>query len=139
MRQQPIVEQLKQGGFARVYGALELAGLKDRPERLPALFVVPEGKSATPNRTTGAHDQLESVNFGVVLVLDGTGRREDQVSDELAEQEAKVIDALTGWTHPDASRACDYAGGQMVSADRHTVSWMVRFITARRIRKAQAT
>lgn len=134
MKQKPIVDRLKEAGCKRVYGALEFAGLKDRPDHLPAFFVVPEGWTATPNQLAGAHDQRTSESFGVVIMLHEAPRRDDAVSEELETEERRVIDALAGWTHPDASRACDAAGGRLLSVSGSTLSWMVSFRTSRHIR-----
>lgn len=137
MKLTPIVEELKRAGFRRVYGALELAALDKEPTTLPALFVVPEGENAAPNNLVGVHDQAAERRFGIVILVDGAARREDRISEELTELEEKVIFTLAGWTHPQASRACDYAGGRLLtmSASGRTLAWMVSFRTARHIRK----
>jgi hypothetical protein len=57
MRLQPIVDRLKEHGLVRVYGALEMAALRNRPEKLPAYFVVRESWRAGENRNVGVHDQ----------------------------------------------------------------------------------
>lgn len=135
MRLAPIVERLKAKGLKRVYGALELAALSSAPAALPAFFVVPEQWSAEPNRMSGVHHQATADQFGVVIMLKGAQLREEQVSEELAELEDQVVDALAGWTHPDAAKACDAAGGRMLSVSGNTLSWMVSFRTGRTIRK----
>lgn len=136
MRLTPIVERLKECGLRRVYGALELTGLKQHPGALPAYFVVPEGWRAGENTTTGVHDQLLREDFSVVLLLEGAARREDGVAEDLHAEEEKVIEALAAWTHPDASRACEASSGQLVSLEGHLLSWKVGFRTGRHIRKA---
>ena len=137
MRLSPVVDQLKQAGLKRVYGALELAGLEKAPGQLPAYFVVPEGEDAAPNTLVGAHDQAAGFRFGVVIIFDGAARNDERVSEQISEQSDRVIHALIGWTHPDASRACDYAGARMLtlSASGRTLAWMASFRTARHIRK----
>jgi hypothetical protein len=134
VRLTPFVDRLKATGRKRVYGALELAGLKQQPGQLPAYFVVPEGSEAAPNTTIGVHDQLVTGTVLVVLVLEAAARREEAVSEQLHEEERAVIDAIAGWTPAGATRACDYLGGRLLSADGHTLSWAVRFRTAWRIR-----
>jgi len=136
MKLSPIVDRLKGAGFKRVYGALEFATLKDIPGALPQFFVVPEGSDAAPSDTSGVHDQRVQGGFMVVMLLEGTSRREDAVSDELEEQERAVIDAIAGWQHPQATRACDFVGGRLLSVNGSTLSWGVRFRTGWRIRKA---
>jgi hypothetical protein len=136
MKLSPIVERLKGAGLRRVYGALELAGLEKQPGSLPQYFVVPEGSDASPNDSTGIHAQLVTSTFMVVAMIDGAARREDSVSEGIADQEQLLIDALAGWTPAEASRACDFAGARLLSVGGSTVSWGVRFRTARRIRKA---
>lgn len=135
MKLAPIVDRLKAEGFGRVHAIRELADLQNAPERLPACFVLPESEDASPNQMSGIHDQLAQRIFGVVIMMDGAARNDDRIADDLSEQEARVIDALAGWTHPEASRACDYVGGRLLSVGGRTVSWVVRFRTARRIRK----
>jgi hypothetical protein len=135
MKMTPIVERLKGAGCKRVYGALELAAIKDAPGILPQHFVVPDGSEASPNETIGVHDQRVAGTFMVVLVLEGTARREDAVSEQLHDEEARVIDALAGWTPEGATRACDFLGARLLSVSASTVSWGVRFRTAWRLRK----
>jgi hypothetical protein len=130
----PIVEKLNAGGLKRVFGALELAGLDRAPAVLPAYFVVPIGADATANRSVGVHDQATTFSFGVVVMLAGKGN-DQRTSDELADREEEVIQALVGWTPPGASRACDYSGSRMLSVSGSTVSWLVNFRTGRHIRK----
>lgn len=135
MKLAPIVQRLKDKGVKRVYGALELAGLAKAPAQLPAHFVVPDRWSAGENRHHGVHHQRTVEEFGVVILVPGRGLRDDLVSDEIAELEAAVIDALAGWTPPDASRACDLIGGRMLSVGGSTVGWMVSLRTGSEIRK----
>jgi hypothetical protein len=130
----PIVAQLEAAGLKRVQGALELAALKTSPAMLPAFFVVPMGEDAAANRLSGVHDQATTRTFGVVIIVEG--RSAERSSDLLADLEARVLQALAGWTHPEASRPCDYASGRMLSVSGSTVSWLVSFRTGRHIRKA---
>jgi hypothetical protein len=136
VRQAPIIRQMKATGLVRVYGALELAGLKTAPAVLPAYFVVPEGWTAEANRMSGVHHQPVSEGFGVVIMLNGAALREEQIDESLHVEQARVIEALAGWTHPEASRACDASGGRLLSVSGHTLNWMVSFKTGRTIRKA---
>lgn len=135
MRLSPIVERLKAKGLKRVYGALELANLAKAPAQLPAFYVVPDRWAAEASRMTGVHQQRTVDEFGVVILLEGAALREDRVSDEICELEDQVVDALAGWTPPGASRACDAAGGRMLSVSGSTLGWMVSFRTGRLIRK----
>jgi hypothetical protein len=135
MKLSPIVERLKGAGLKRVYGALELAGLDKQPGILPQYFVVPEGSEAAPNDMAGIHDQRVTSAFMVVAMVEASARREDAVSEAIAEQEALIIAALAGWTLPSATRPCDFAGSRLLSVGGHMVSWGVRFRTASRIRK----
>jgi len=136
MRLVPIVEQLKASGFSRVQGVLELIALKGAPPILPAIFVMPGGESAGKNRLSGgAHHQPAEWDFGVVIMLEGRVNQ-DRTSDELDELEGKVIQALTGWVHPDAGgQSCDYAGARLLTLAGQTISWLVKFKTGRTIRK----
>lgn len=131
----PIVDQLKPAGFRNVAGILEFSKLTVAPRALPALFVVPIAETARANVNVGGRDQAIDVSFAVMLMLDGAGIHQAGVSDELKVQTGRVIDALVGWTHPEASRACDYAGGRLASADGSTVVWDLRFTARHHLRK----
>ncbi|HYD12733.1 MAG TPA: hypothetical protein VEC11_07785 [Allosphingosinicella sp.] len=139
MRLNPIVERLKEKGFKRAQGVLELISLK-APPFLPAYYVVPETETAEPNRLTGGHSQRTDLRFGVVVMMEGAGANQDRTSDQLHEEEGKVIQAMLGWVHPDAADGvgCDYAGARMLSVSGSTLSWMVSFRTRRLIRKVNA-
>jgi hypothetical protein len=134
MRLNPVVDRLKGAGVARVQGVLELMALKSVPI-LPAHYVVPDSETAGPNRLTGAHSQKTEIRFGVVIMIEGAAANQGKASDQLAEMEDKIIDALLGWVHPDADLGCDYAGARMLSVSGSTLSWMVSFRTGRLIRK----
>lgn len=143
MRLSPIADQLRAAGIARVQGALELAGLKGAPALLPAHFVVADGETAGANalNSPGAIQQRTSATFGVVIMLQATSAvaGQERLSDELADREAKVIDALLGWVHPDAAdgKGCEYAGAQMLTITDGAVAWLVRFRTGRLIRRVK--
>ena len=133
----PIVAQLKAAKLSRVEGVLEFAGLTAAPAALPAFFVVPLSDTASANpQDAGARDQAVDAGFAVMICLDGARRHGAGVSDELSTEIGRVIDALAGWTHPQAARACDFAGGQLASASGSVVVWQVRFRTRWRLRKA---
>lgn len=137
MKIAPFADRLKAEGLANVFGALEFAGLKAPPPGT-SFYVVPEDEDAAPNSLVGqagAADQLVATRFMVVIVTDAAARNPNAVSDRLHELQLKVIFALAGWTHPDASRACEFAGGRLLSADGSVLAWAVRFRTAWRLRK----
>lgn len=138
MRLKPIVERMKQQGFKSVQGVLELISLKSAPSG-KNYFIVPDTETAEPNRLTGAHSQRTDLRFGVVIMLPG-GPNQGHTSDELHDEEQKVISALLGWVHPDAADGvgCDYAGARMLSVSGGGISWMVSFRTRRLIRKVGA-
>lgn len=135
IRAQPIVDRLGSRGFEKVAGVLEWAGLKGAPAYSPALFVIPDRETARPNEMSGVHDQRVATMFRVIIVLKPSVRVDGGPSRELETQIAKVIDALAGWQHPDASGACDYAGGRLIAADGWGVAWAVDFTSVWRLRK----
>lgn len=135
MRLTPIVERLKTKGLKRVYGALELANLKTNPAQLPASFVFPEARDAKPNDRSGVHHQETLERFGVVTVLKAAALHEDRISEELAEAEEALIEALAGWVHPDFVSGCNYAAGRMLSTEGGAVSWLSSFTAKAHIRK----
>jgi hypothetical protein len=131
----PIIEQLKQAGFKKVDGVLEWAGLKAAPAHSPALFIIPDSERAPDSERTGVHDQRVTTQFRIVLVLKPNARADGAASKELEETERRIIDALTGWTHPAASSPYNYAGGRILSADGQGVAWAIDFRAAWRLRK----
>lgn len=136
-RNGPIVERLKVAGkYPKVEGLIEWAAMKAPPATRIALFVIPDREVARPNEMMGGiHDQRVARGFRVVIVLKPTVRRDEDASEELEEEIAKVIGLLAAWTHPDASGPCDYAGGKLLSADGWGIAWGVDFTTAWRLRK----
>lgn len=134
----PIVDRLEAAGFAKVSGVIEWAGLKAAPAHSPALFVIPERETARPNEMDGIHDQRVATMFRVVIVLKPKIRVDGGPSRELEEQIARVIDVIAGWRHPDASGACDYAGGRLIAADGWGVAWAVDFTSSWRLRKGNS-
>lgn len=132
----PIVERLRAAGCRHAEGVLEMAALDASPRQLPFHHVVPTGEGARPNANAGARDQAVDAGFSVMVTVDGQRRHRDGVSEELRDAINRVVDAITGWTHPEASRACDFAGGRLASASGSTVTWEVRFTTRYHLRKA---
>ncbi|WP_289145037.1 hypothetical protein [uncultured Sphingobium sp.] len=134
--QGPIVNQLMgYAGFRSVKGVLEWAGLTESPRAVPALFVVPQGDTGQPNRMSGVIDQKVDETFGVVVIVEGRPRAGDEVDDGLKREVDRVIDAMVGWTHPEAGRPTEYGGGRLLSADGYRVAWMLTFKTSSHIRK----
>lgn len=136
MRLTPIIDRLQEQGLVRVYGALEFAGLKTAPAVLPARFVVPTGWDARPNDRIGVHDQKRTATFGIVSMLRAAAINDAAIADEIDQEEGRIIAAIAGWTHPDASRACEALRGRLLSVDGHTLNWMIEFSTGNHIRKA---
>jgi len=130
----PIIDKLRAAGLDPVEGLLELKAMTAPPARLPAYFVVPTDETAQPNNVAGARDQRVTVAFSVVITLRGA-RHGDTVNDELKQTTRRVKDALTGWTHPDASSPCDYVGGRLLSGSGSTIEWRVRFSTRYHLRR----
>lgn len=135
MRLQPIVDQLAGLPFKRIAGALELAGLGDRPGALPAAFVVPSRNQAGDNKLAGAIDQLVSDEFIVVMLIDSARRDEGKIAEDLHELEEAVIGRLLGWTMPGAAKPTLYGGGDLVGLAGTLLTWAVRFRTAHHLRK----
>jgi hypothetical protein len=134
--QQPIVDHLTDyAGFKTVSGLLEWAGLTEAPRAVPALFVVPQGDSALPNRMSGVIDQKVDETFGIIVVVEGQKRTGHAIDDSLKRDVDRVIDALVGWTHPEASRPTEYGGGRLISTDGYRVAWLITFKASSHIRK----
>ena len=136
MAQRPIADRLSgHGGFKSVRGVLEWAGLTEAPRAVPALFIVPQGDSARPNRMSGVIDQKVDETFGVVVVVEGQNRAGEGVDDSLKREVDQVIDVLVGWTHPEAGSPTEYGGGRLLSTDGYRVAWLLNFKTSSHIRK----
>lgn len=132
----PIVDHLRAAGLLNVEGVLEIPTADQLPRALPAHYVVPTSESAGGNPMAGARDQAVDVTFSVLVVLEGSRRNQAGISEEVRDRTKPVIDAITGWTHPEASCACDYLGGRLGSASGRVVTWEVRFRSRYRLRKA---
>lgn len=132
----PICAQLTEGGCKRVGGLIEFAAQREKPPILPAFFVVPTEDQAAPNRMSGGRDQKVTDDFSVFVVLDANARRIEAIAEDLKLECTRVVDAITGWKHPEASGATDYAGGRLVDASGGQVTWRLRFSTSHHLRKA---
>lgn len=131
----PIAERLRACKITQVEGVLEMAAVKTAPRMLPAYFIVPSAESAQDNKLAGARDQLVTAGWSVIVVVDAAQRRADGVHEGLKSAVDAVVDALTGWKHPAASAASDYAGGRLISAAGSTVEWEVKFKARYHLRK----
>ena len=129
----PIVDRLTACGAPRVLGVLEYSAQQVAPI-LPAHFVAPLDEDATPNRLSGADDQLVTARFQVIIVVGAAAARSARPSEELGEHVRRVRDALTGWTLPGSSRPVQYAGGRLLSAGGREALWSARFRTAYHLR-----
>jgi len=132
----PFVQQLRAAGCRQVSGVLEFAAETVEPRQLPAFYVVPTGEQARPSSTDQARDQAVDAAVSVMVVVDGSRRNADGISEELRTQTRIARDALVGWTHPGASRACAFAGGRLASASGSVAVWEVRLTTRYHLRKA---
>lgn len=130
----PIVEQLRTG-FRQVEGVLEFSRQDTPPRTLPALFVVPASEAAQANKLAGARDQVVDVGFAVMLVVDGARRNAAGIAEDLSIEGEKVKALLTGWRHPQASRACDFVRASLASASGSIVVWDMRFTARYHIRQ----
>ena len=136
MRVQPIIERLSGIGLVTIGGALEYAALTKIPGRLPAAFVVPQNKSAAESRRAGVVDQKIAMLFAVVIILPMPRSGAASAATDLEEMEAKILERMIGWTHPDADRETQFADASMLSADGTGLAWGMRFRTSYHFRKA---
>lgn len=131
----PIVEQLKEGGFANVEGVLEFAGLTAAPRAPLSLFVVPDGERAQPNRMSGVVDQKVSHAVAIVIMLRSGARQPGAVSDELAETVTRLCKIMLGWKHPEAGGRWEYGGGNLMSVEPGVVVWSIGFTAPYHLRQ----
>lgn len=134
----PIVDRLKAEGMRNTEGVLEFGGQTVPPRAMPAYFVVPLAEDARgdANDRVGRIDQKVVAGFSVMIVLAGAQRHADGINEGLQREVKRVVDALLGWKHPEASGLCSYGGGRLASADGSTVVWAVRFNSPYHLRKA---
>lgn len=135
MRLQPIINRLQGQGFVTIGGALEYADLKSLPGKLPAAFVVPQNKSAAASARMGVTDQKVSALFAVVIIVPAKRAGSTLVATDLEEFEAKVINQLVGWVHPDSQQPTEMADAAALSVDGTAFTWAIRFRTSYHIRK----
>ncbi len=138
MKVQPIIDRLSGLGFKYVGGLLEFAQLKDAPpaNRLPAAYVIPEGWQANDKSpAVGVIDQKFADKFSVVLVLNES-RSDARASEGLDEHQRKILEALVGWTHPEATSPCLAVSARLTSIGQGVVSWRIMFSTSHHLRKA---
>lgn len=70
---------------------------------LPSAFVIPLGDRSDWARHTGAHDEDDEIDFGVILaVSNARDSRGEAAQDSLVPVRAEVRQALSGWV-PDES------------------------------------
>lgn len=133
----PFVARLEEAGLHNVEGALEWAGLKRVPPRLPAYFVVPVSDRAARNERMagGAVMQKVDVTVQVIVVMDRPARDKNRVSDALKETCDQIDEALIGWRHPESSNIATYAGGQLLGASDNVIAWSQRYVLPTRISK----
>jgi hypothetical protein len=131
----PIVARLKAAGFSFVDGVLEFAAMTDAPRQTPALFIVPQSDTASPNTLgVGAVDQRVSDVFSVVLVEEAK-RIVGAASEALVLNSRRIENALVGWQHPDASSPCQFVAARLLSTQGQRVAWSMSFSLPRHIRK----
>jgi len=131
----PIVERLRDQGLTQVQGVLEL-GRQDAPPRtLPAFYVVPVSERGAANALDVARDQAIDCEFAVLLVVDGARRNEAGIADAVQVEGERVKDALVGWAHPAASRACGFSRASLGSASGPVVTWDMRFTARYHLRR----
>lgn len=142
MRILPIIERLSQlGGMGSslkpktIGGALEFAALRQIPNALPALFVVPDDEDAQPSARAGVIDQLVSASFVIVLIHPAVRADARVVSDELEAWESAIKYLMLGWVHPDMARETQYANARTLSVDGTSITRGLRFRSSYHLRK----
>ncbi|QCN98912.1 hypothetical protein D3093_26880 (plasmid) [Azospirillum argentinense] len=130
IRRASIVARLKNEARALklVEGVAELAALRQNPplHLQPAAFVVPVSERPGENRAAGAVAQVNTVTFGVVLVMTNLADpRGEAAGDALELVRGEVRTALLGWRPDGASGACHYAGGETVEIDNKGALWWI--------------
>lgn len=138
MKVQPIIDRLADLGFKYVGGLLEFAQLKNAPpaNRLPAAYVIPEGwQTNDKSPAVGVIDQKFADKFSIVLVLQES-RSDTRASEDLAVWERKVLEALVGWTHPEATSPCLAVSARLTSIGDGVISWRIMLSTSHHLRKA---
>lgn len=117
--------------FALVAGAVALAAVKDRPNNMPAAFVIPLNQTSGGNqRGTGGMLQVTAADIGVVIIF-------EQLAAPLGDPAADELEALMGWVRGQLVgfeiEDCDpieHIEGELVKARSGVVWWQERFGTS---------
>jgi hypothetical protein len=104
--------------FAIVKGALSLAAVKDRPDALPAAFVLAAKEVSQDNqRATGSVLQRSERDIMVVIVLEDLGDADgDATIDPLEDVKKWVRDRLIGFVPTDMQEPITHVDGEIVEA-----------------------
>lgn len=115
-----IKERLRAPGtpFSLVRGGAQLASVKDRPELLPAAFVlVTRDASAENSRATGPVMQRSERDVTVVIVCEDLSDADgDAAADELETLKTYVRVRLIGFKPGDMVDVITHVGGEIIEA-----------------------
>ncbi|WP_421357806.1 phage tail terminator protein [Agrobacterium rosae] len=116
--------------FALVEGAISLAQIKDRPEAMPAAYVLPVRDASSNNqRATGGVLQATAADIGVVFIFENlTGPLGDPANDELDALKRWVRRQLLGF-EIDGCDPLEHIEGELVKARSGVVWWQETFGT----------
>lgn len=117
--------------FALVAGAVALAAVKDRPNNMPAEFVIPLNQTSGANqRATGGMLQVTAADIGVVIIFENLAAPlGDPAADELDVLMAWVRQQLLGVEIGDCE-PIEHIEGELVKARSGVVWWQERFGTS---------
>lgn len=120
----------KAPGFRIVDFALTFDAIKERGiPAFPALFVMPQAESATPNSlATGAHHQKTTWAWRAYLYVKSARQNLGEgSSDELGPLRDQLIDAWMGWQPEGADGTVEFAGGRVVGLSGGVLVWQDDF------------
>lgn len=118
--------------FALVEGALALSQVKDRPNAMPAAYVLPLRSASSANqRATGGVLQNTAEDFAVVIVFENLSSPVgDPGTDELEQLFGWVRNQLVGFEIDDDHEPIEHISGALVKAAGGIVWWQEEFGTA---------
>jgi len=127
----------------RIFGAADIATLKDATLTEDMAFVIPLNDSAPPNTGDNHINQLVTEQFGVIVALKADIKQSDKTHlipmDLIHNVRDEINSQILGWKIPDTDDDTSnyegliyYAGGTLIDINRAWVWWQYAYATTLR-------
>lgn len=115
----------------RVYGTADEATAKEQKViDTPTAWCFAMGGKALPNITIGAHNQLVTVYFGVMIaVRNVAGKGGASGADVLEPLRDQLHEKIVGWLPDGMEMPCDYVLDRSIGYDKFLLRWVDVFST----------